>query len=127
MTTSRNEELAASVADATRPLLRQIEALQTSHQVRQTGWESLEKALSERIKEQEEQTLRASEAERMATMKLDEVNMKLKMLESQMSSERTNNSRLLAELELTRTQLDEKHRTLQVRRIDLFVGHSESS
>jgi hypothetical protein len=38
----RNEELASSVAEATKPLLRQIEILQQSHAAKLAVWESVE-------------------------------------------------------------------------------------
>ena len=45
----RNEDLTQSVAAATKPLLRQIENLQSSYSARSMSWEKLEKNLTDRL------------------------------------------------------------------------------
>lgn len=42
---AKNEELAQSVSIATRPLIRQLESLQTTHSLKQSTWESQEQSL----------------------------------------------------------------------------------
>ena len=45
----RNEDLTQSVAAATKPLLRQIENLQSSYRAQSMSWEKLEKNLTDRL------------------------------------------------------------------------------
>lgn len=45
----RNDDLTDAVAAATKPLLRQIENLQSSHAVQTSSWDKLEKNLSDRL------------------------------------------------------------------------------
>lgn len=45
----RNDELTQSVAAATKPLLRQIENLQSSYSAQSLSWESLERNLTDRL------------------------------------------------------------------------------
>lgn len=61
---SRSEELANTVPEATRPLLRQIEALQASNLERQRIWEELEKKLTQRCNDTELKAQEATERER---------------------------------------------------------------
>jgi hypothetical protein len=61
-TESRQEDLAYIGQEATKPLLRQIESLQTQYNVSLKDWESLEKIMSVRLKEAE--TSRATLVER---------------------------------------------------------------
>ena len=46
---ARNEELASSIASATRPLLRQIESLQATYTTQQASAEKLERSLTQRL------------------------------------------------------------------------------
>ena len=45
----RNDELTQSVAAATKPLLRQIENLQSSYSAQSMSWERVEKNLTDRL------------------------------------------------------------------------------
>ena len=63
---SRNEELASTVPETTRPLLRQIEALQASNAERVKVWEELEKNLTSRLNDAEIRTQQAIEKERIS-------------------------------------------------------------
>lgn len=46
---ARNEDFSAGMHDSTRPLLRQIEALQTQHSVAAKNWDKIEKRLVEAL------------------------------------------------------------------------------
>lgn len=70
-TESRSEELANTVPEATRPLLRQIESLQASANERQRIWEELEKNLTERCLEAETKAHEASEKEMRLSSELN--------------------------------------------------------
>ena len=48
----RNDELTQSVAAATKPLLRQIENLQSSYGAQSISWERVEKNLTDRLGKQ---------------------------------------------------------------------------
>ncbi|KAK3725010.1 hypothetical protein QZH41_017493, partial [Actinostola sp. cb2023] len=100
----RNQELASSVSLATRPLLRQIENLQTTHGGQALTWEKVEKNLTERQNEAQKQLLMAQEKERVASQNVSELNTRTTRLESQVNSYRAERSRLEANLELERTK-----------------------
>ncbi|XP_031563330.1 TATA element modulatory factor-like [Actinia tenebrosa] len=101
----RNQDLAASVSHATRPLLRQIENLQATHSGQASTWEMVEKNLTERLNEAQSQLLAAQEKERVASRNVSELNSRITRLESQVNSYRTERARLEAELELERTKV----------------------
>lgn len=69
----RNEELASAVPETTRPLLRQIEALQAIHNERTRVWEESEKSLNARLNEAEYRAQLALERERSATDQLNQL------------------------------------------------------
>lgn len=66
-------ELQETLDEARRPLLRQIEILQNQQGVANRNWDKVEKSLTRRITEAEENTAKAQERERAARDKLDEV------------------------------------------------------
>jgi chromosome segregation ATPase len=102
----RNQELTQSVSGVTRPLLRQIENLQSTFAAQTSSYERVEKNLTDRLVEAQSQLATVTENERFATEKLMEANVRLASLESQISSLRQERSRLLAELELERTKVE---------------------
>lgn len=61
----RNEDLAASVQESTKPLLRQMESLQLQHNMALKTWESVEINLSERIQQCENEKSELSAKLRM--------------------------------------------------------------
>lgn len=50
-TEAGGEDLARAVSEATRPLLRQLEALQHTHAVKQSAWDKQEQELSKKLSE----------------------------------------------------------------------------
>lgn len=66
-------ELQETLDEARRPLLRQIEILQNQQGVANRNWDKVEKSLTRRISEAEENATKAQERERAARDKLDEV------------------------------------------------------
>lgn len=46
---ARNEELAQSVSQATRPLIRQLETLQATHSMKVAAWETQEQTLLQKL------------------------------------------------------------------------------
>ncbi|XP_078610285.1 TATA element modulatory factor-like isoform X2 [Branchiostoma floridae x Branchiostoma japonicum] len=111
---ARNQELSQSVTAATRPLLRQIENLQSNFSAQTSSWEKVEKNLTERLTESQSQLAEASEKERMATETMMETKARLTSLESKCALLRQEKSRLLAEIEMERAKVtnmeDARHR-----------------
>lgn len=66
-------ELQEALDEARRPLLRQIEVLQNQQGVAQRNWDKIEKSLTRRVTEAEEDVIKAQEREKLARDKLDEV------------------------------------------------------
>ncbi|KAI9007735.1 TATA element modulatory factor 1 TATA binding-domain-containing protein [Hyaloraphidium curvatum] len=104
---NRNEDLSASVQESTRPLLRQIEALQTQQQQSQKNWEQAEKTLTARLHEAEMEREKSSIRERGWSERVNELTTRVATLESQLSIERQDKSRLTAELEVERTRMSD--------------------
>ncbi|XP_067044419.1 TATA element modulatory factor-like isoform X3 [Acropora muricata] len=103
---ARNQELTESVTHATRPLLRQIENLQSSYGNQTQTWERVERNLTERLNEARVQLAEAHEKERVATEHAQELNSRLTAVESQLVTYRQEKSRLEATLEVERAKLD---------------------
>ncbi|KAJ8318851.1 hypothetical protein KUTeg_003942 [Tegillarca granosa] len=91
---------------ATRPLLRQIENLQSTYTAQSTSWEKIEKNLSDRLVETQSQLANATEKERCASEKLMELTTKLTSLETQNAHLKQDKSQLTAELEIIKTKLE---------------------
>lgn len=62
----RHQDLAAKMPEATRPLLRQIEAMQAAAEAQSSAWAGAEAALHARINDAEGRAAAASERERLA-------------------------------------------------------------
>mmetsp|Transcript_4216 Transcript_4216/g.5903 ORF Transcript_4216/g.5903 Transcript_4216/m.5903 type:complete len:775 (-) Transcript_4216:562-2886(-) len=107
---SRNEELASTVPETTRPLLRQIEALQASNSERVKVWEELEKNLTSRLSEAEIRAQQAVEKERAATAQLNEITLRMKTFESECTLQRSSISRLTVELEMEKSRFEDKEK-----------------
>lgn len=126
---ARTQELNALNAESTRPLLRQIDSLQQSHLAKQQIWDQLETSLTARVHEAEERAQLAIDKERAAVASLNDVSIRVRSLESQLSSERGNSARLAAELDLLRSSSDEQAKNLtqkigqaEVQQRDLEAG-----
>jgi DNA repair exonuclease SbcCD ATPase subunit len=126
---SRNEEIAASVPETTRPLLRQIEALQSSNSERLRVWEELEKSLTSRLREAEDRAQEYIERERQALAQLNETvtqvcsnrssnnsffkQLRNKSIQSELISLRNNLSHLTAEMEAEKIRHEEREREVE--------------
>jgi predicted nucleic acid-binding Zn-ribbon protein len=66
-------ELQEALDEARRPLLRQIEALQNQQSIANRNWERIEKSLTSRVTEAEEDVVKAQEREKAARDKMDEL------------------------------------------------------
>lgn len=77
----RNDELVAALSKATRPLLRQVEALQAAAGERVRARTVLERSAVERLRAAEAASLAASERETEATRRADELSARVAELE----------------------------------------------
>ncbi|KAK3513008.1 hypothetical protein QTP70_035182 [Hemibagrus guttatus] len=102
---TRNQELSQSVTSATRPLLRQIENLQSTLGSQSASWEKVEKNISDRlVAEAQAQLAVAVEKERSATEELHAIKAQLASMESQNSSLRQEKGRLQGQLDMEKTR-----------------------
>lgn len=110
---ARNQDLTQNVTSATRPLLRQIENLQSTYAAQSVSWEKLEKNLSDRLVENQTHLAMVTEKERSANEKVMELSTQVASLESQSSRLRQDKAQLTAQLEMLKTKIqvleDAKH------------------
>jgi hypothetical protein len=66
----RSQDLSSSVPEATRPLLRQIESLQTGAVEKQRVWDQLEQQLRQRCADAESEARAAAQSETIASERL---------------------------------------------------------
>lgn len=100
----RNQELSQSVTGATRPLLRQIENLQSTFNDQSQTWEQVERNLTERLAEAQSSLAAAVEKERNATESSMMATSKVSSLESQLALIRQEKSKLMAAVEVEKTK-----------------------
>ncbi|MCI4389980.1 hypothetical protein PGIGA_G00117390 [Pangasianodon gigas] len=116
---TRNQELSQSVTSATRPLLRQIENLQSTLGSQTASWEKLEKNISDRLAEAQAQLAVAVEKERSVTEELHAVKAHLASLESQNSSLRQEKGRLQGQLDVEKTRREKLENDSSRERVEL--------
>ncbi len=76
----RHEELSAKLPEATRPLLRQMEAMQAAAAAQAEAWAAAERHLTQRAGDAEAQGASAAERERLAVERLQVGNVTLQLL-----------------------------------------------
>ncbi|KAF9133317.1 hypothetical protein BG015_003569 [Linnemannia schmuckeri] len=101
-------ELQETLDEARRPLLRQIEVLQNQQGVASRNWDKVEKSLTRRITEAEDNTTKAQERERAARDKLDEVKSQIIALEARLETLRIADTQLRSEMNTNKRALAEK-------------------
>ncbi|KAG7319261.1 hypothetical protein KOW79_017735 [Hemibagrus wyckioides] len=116
---TRNQELSQSVTSATRPLLRQIENLQSTLGSQTASWEKVEKNISDRLAEAQAQLAVAVEKERSATEELHAIKAQLASMESQNSSMRQEKGRLQGQLEVEKTRREKLENDSSRERVEL--------
>uniref|UniRef100_UPI00358F950B TATA element modulatory factor n=1 Tax=Myxine glutinosa TaxID=7769 RepID=UPI00358F950B len=104
---NRNQELGQSMGAASRPLLRQIESLQTMSTAQSTSWEKLEKNLTDRLAEAQSQLAVAIERERNAQEEALQLRTETSALNSQVGLLRQERGRLQVQLEAQRSRAQE--------------------
>lgn len=128
---SRNEELTQNISNATRPLLRQIENLQTTYVTQINSLEKTERQLTDRLgkkrneeknvfffieffsAEMQTQYALSIEHERVAQETLLETNAKWKLAEAQLSTLKQDKIRLSSEIDVLKIKLNNLEETRQ--------------
>ncbi|KAL4559982.1 hypothetical protein LXL04_032130 [Taraxacum kok-saghyz] len=103
----RCEELVMQVPDSTRPLLRQIEAIQEATSRRAEAWTAVERSLNSRLQEAEAKSAAAEERERSVTERLSQTLSRINVLEAQISCLRAEQTQLTRSLEKERQKAAE--------------------
>jgi len=105
-TEMRNNELSQNISTATRPLIRQIENLQHSNSSQIEALENSEKNLIERLKEAQANLCELSEKSRYDQENLMDMEQKLRTLEAQNQTLKSERSKLGVELKMVKASLD---------------------
>lgn len=95
---ARNEELAAALPDATRPLLRQVEALQAAASERIRAKSAVERSQLERLRAAEAAVATATEREKAAEDRIGSLMTRIATLEEQVKIAHADQGRAAAEL-----------------------------
>uniref|UniRef100_M4CH51 Major facilitator superfamily (MFS) profile domain-containing protein n=1 Tax=Brassica campestris TaxID=3711 RepID=M4CH51_BRACM len=103
----RCEELITQVPESTRPLLRQIEAMQETTARRAEAWGAVERTLNARLQEAETKAATAEERERSVNERLSQTLSRINVLEAQLSCLRAEQGQLSKSLEKERQRAAE--------------------
>ncbi|KAG2722906.1 hypothetical protein I3760_02G148700 [Carya illinoinensis] len=103
----RCEELITQVPESTRPLLRQIEAMQETTARRAEAWAAVERSLNSRLQEAEAKAAVADEREQSVNERLSQTLSRINVLEAQISCLRTEQMQLSRSLEKERQRAAE--------------------
>ncbi|XWS11943.1 hypothetical protein CRYUN_Cryun37aG0048300 [Craigia yunnanensis] len=103
----RCEELITQVPESTRPLLRQIEAMQETTSRRAEAWAAVERSLNSRLQEAEAKAAAAEERERSVNERLSQTLSRINVLEAQISCLRAEQTQLSRSLEKERQRAAE--------------------
>ncbi|CAK8535806.1 unnamed protein product [Lathyrus sativus] len=103
----RCEELITQVPESTRPLLRQIEAMQETNARRAEAWAAVERSLNSRLQEAEAKVATAEEKERSMNDRLSQTLSRINVLEAQISCLRAEQTQLSRTLEKERQRAAE--------------------
>ncbi|CAA2982143.1 Hypothetical predicted protein [Olea europaea subsp. europaea] len=103
----RCKELITQVPESTRPLLRQIEAMQEAASRRAEAWAAVERSLNSRLQEAEAKAAAAEEKERSINERLSQTLSRINVLEAQISCLRAEQTQLTRSLEKERQKAAE--------------------
>ncbi|KAJ1688403.1 hypothetical protein LUZ63_019793 [Rhynchospora breviuscula] len=103
----RYNELVTQVPESTRPLLRQIEAMQETAARRAEAWAGVERALNSRLQDAEAKAAAAEEKERSLNERLSQTLSRITILETQITCLRTEQTQLSRSLEKERQRASE--------------------
>ncbi|EPS69979.1 hypothetical protein M569_04783, partial [Genlisea aurea] len=114
----RCEELITQVPESTRPLLRQIEAIQETASRRAEAWTAVERSLTSRLQEAEAKAAAAEEKERSINERLTQTLSRINVLEAQISCLRAEQTQLTRSLEKERQRAAEnRHEYLALKEV----------
>ncbi|KAF5305636.1 hypothetical protein FQR65_LT07717 [Abscondita terminalis] len=99
----RNEELAQSVSDVSKPIVRQLEALQSTHNSKLATFEKIEQKLILKINEIQSKYQSASDSERSLREECLNMRSKLSSLETQLNTTMHQNEMLTIDVEQAKT------------------------
>ncbi|KXG22522.1 hypothetical protein SORBI_3009G229600 [Sorghum bicolor] len=103
----RYNELVTQVPESTRPLLRQIEAMQETAARREEAWAGVERTLNSRLQEAEAKAAASEEKERSINERLSQTLSRITVLETQITILRTEQTQLSRSLEKERQRASE--------------------
>lgn len=103
----RCEELVTQLPESTRPLLRQIEAMQETSARKAEAWAAVERTLQSRLQEAEAKAAAAEEKERSINERLSQTLSRINVLEAQISCLRAEQTQLNRSLEKERQRAAE--------------------
>ncbi|CAL0308756.1 unnamed protein product [Lupinus luteus] len=103
----RCEELVTQVPESTRPLLRQIEAMQEANGRKEEAWAVVERTLNSRHQEAEAKAAGAEERERSVNERLSQTLSRINVLDAQISCLRAEQTQLSRTLEKERQRAAE--------------------
>lgn len=103
----RCEELITQVPESTRPLLRQIEAMQETNARKAEAWAAVERSLNSRLQEAEAKAATSEEKERSINERLSQTLSRINVLEAQISCLRAEQTQLTRSLDKERQRAAE--------------------
>eukprot|EP01018_Ginkgo_biloba_P024457 Gb_38479 [translate_table: standard] len=103
------EEMMIRLPEATRPLARQMEAMQQASRMRVEGWADVERALKLRLEEAEAKAALAEERERALSDRLSQTSTRTAILKSQLSSLRAHQTQLASSLQQEMQKSSQNH------------------
>lgn len=103
----RCEELITQVPESTRPLLRQIEAMQETNSRKAEAWAAVERTLNSRLQEAEAKAATSEEKERSINERLSQTLSRINVLEAQISCLRAEQTQLTRSLDKERQRAAE--------------------
>lgn len=103
----RYNELITQVPESTRPLLRQIEAMQEAAARKAEAWAGVEKSLNSRLEAAEAKASASEEKERLMNDRLSQTLSRMAVLETQITCLRTEQTQLSRTLEKERQRASE--------------------
>ncbi|KAJ0436601.1 hypothetical protein HanHA300_Chr16g0592571 [Helianthus annuus] len=103
----RCEELVMQVPESTRPLLRQIEAMQEATARKADAWDEAERSLNLQLQDAEAKAAAAEEKERSVNEHLSKTLSRINVLEAQISCLKTEQTQLSKSLEKERQRASE--------------------
>jgi len=105
--------LSSLVLDATKPLLRQIEALQQTNHAREDVMNSLHCSLTSRVRDADEKILLLQQDNINHIQTIDQLSLCIKSLESALSASKSKESELTVSLEMSESVVDQREKAYQ--------------